>query len=59
MSGKETSYACMHFDDVECSLNAFHGLECWCHKAESRKAEDEPVPMTTMEAICLGFIGTK
>jgi len=59
MSGKKSSYACMHFDDVECNLNTFSGLECWCHKAETRKAQDEPVPMTTMEAITLGFINAK
>jgi hypothetical protein len=59
MSGKESSIACMHFDDVECNLNTFQGLECWCHKAEIRKEKDKPEPMTTMEAIYLGFSGSK
>ncbi len=60
MSKKETSYACLHFRDLKCdNSKMFPAFGCWCVQAEARKNKDEPKPMTTMEAIFLGFIGSK
>ena len=60
MSGKENSYSCLFFNDIECHKKSiFVGLGCWCEKAEARKFEDNPKTLTTKEAIFLGFINNK